>query len=702
MNIIEEIRAFREIVLGKQDKLIPGDHIILSDDDKISVDFAPVDALLDRLEEVEDDINALNFDITELDIRLDAAEENIEDTQDHLDSVDYNINELNESLDDLKTKVDNIHGFEIVTLSEGQYDPETMKPTIEDPKTNILYLVPNDDPTQSNLWIEWLWIRNRWEQIGTAAIDLSEYVKKTDTPTAMVPGVVKVNRLNGVQLLSNGQLAITPANLGDIQSGQDEHLPITPVQQHNAVFYGLARASRTPTLYYNAVDKTNIRLMIDAGSHAQVENLANDVEEFGVKVAQLLNRTGETLPGMVWESKLNGAGWSEAAKGKVVDVLKDGESLMDEHGIVELPDIDVPTKTSDLQNDSGFLTEVPVATVSDVGGVKVSNDFWTGVLSNGTLYALEKTYNDYQAVSGIYNFISKGTLENVLTGRGYSVDVQINGTSIVDANKVANIPIPTKVDDANRYLIVKYNSGYGFQTRSDGFLTIVKSSNGNIDSRSSDYRPIVPTNMDYAIKAALTDGVGPAYTATEQSAARTRLGAASESDLEALENKVDALHGFEIVFLTTGKYDPETGIPTILGPQEGTLYLVPSGQASPDVWTEWLWTGEAWEKFGSSSIDLSNYVQKTDYATSATGGVIKTEPFYGSAMAVNGILRSVVKSYDVYNDGTHTAETAFISKGTLENVLAARIPDVPSISYDENEEMLVWQTTVDDGNEVSY
>lgn len=71
-------------------------------------------------------------------------------------------------------------------------------------------------------------------------------------------------------------------------------------------------------------------------------------------------------------------------------------------------------------------------------------------------------------------------------------------------------------------------------------------------------------------------------------------------------------------------------------------------------------------------------------------------------MVVNGILRSVVKSYDAYNDGTHTAETAFISKGTLENVLAARIPDVPSISYDENEEMLVWQTTVDDGNEVSY
>lgn len=287
MNIIEEIRAFREIVLGKQDKIIPGGHIILGDDNVISVDFTPVNALIDRIEEVEDDINTLNFDTTILDIRIDAAEENIEDTQDHLDNVDNSINKLNENLDALETKVDNINGFEIVALSEGQYDPESMKPTIENPKTNTLYLVPNDDPTQRNLWIEWLWISNRWEQFGTAVIDLSEYVKKTDTPTATNPGVVKVNRPNGVQLLSNGQLSITAANLGDIQSGQDEYLPITPAQQHNAVFYGLARASRTPALYYNALDKTNIRLMIDAGSHAQVENLANDVEEFDIKVNQL-------------------------------------------------------------------------------------------------------------------------------------------------------------------------------------------------------------------------------------------------------------------------------------------------------------------------------------------------------------------------------------------------------------------------------
>lgn len=45
----------------------------------------------------------------------------------------------------------------------------------------------------------------------------------------------------------------------------------------------------------------------------------------------------------------------------------------------------VPTKTSDLQNDSGFLTEVPVASANDLGGVKVG----TGLTidANGVLAA---------------------------------------------------------------------------------------------------------------------------------------------------------------------------------------------------------------------------------------------------------------------------------------------------------------------------
>lgn len=991
MNIIEEIRAFREIVLGKQDKLVPGDHIILGDDDVISVDFGPVDALLDRLEEVEDDVNTLNFDVTELDIRLDAAEENIDDAQDHLDSIDDSIDVLSSDLEALGQKVDNIHGFEIIALSEGQYDPITMKPTIQNPKTNTLYLVPNYDPTQRNLWIEWLWLGGRWEQFGTAVIDLSEYVMKTDLPTTTTTGVVKVNRLNGIQLLTNGQLAITPASIGDISSGQSESLPITPYQQHNAVFYGLARAARTPALYYSAPDKTNIRLMLDAGSHAQVEELAEQVEGYGVSVAQLLNTDKTTPAGMVWESKEYGAGWSEAAQGKVVDVLKDGESLMDEHGIVELPDVDVPTKTSDLvndsgfitesslptkvsdlendsgflvsadlanyalisdlptkvsdlQNDSGFLTEVPIASSSTVGGIKTNDpNFWTGINENGVFYASKKTYSQYTTSGYDSAFISKGTLENVLNGRGYPVDIRIDGASIIDENKVANIPIAglqtygliktntitgitvedgyvvlketntingitvrrkrkaatdyaaittasfdqavkhaltdtgtgsgddlavpliyteaeqaaararlgithgglvddvkingTSIVDENKianipigvdsgdYGMFKVKSARGLIIGSDGYLAVHPASTALIKAGTDRYRPITsdrtedatfyglakaagdttqsassnpvgtytddaktaiksmlgitagglvddvkidgtsivdenkvanipvvtdlgrspglinmggthpspciayhpvykgwyvpmagptnlsqrhpgfvvsPSNLDSAVKAALTDGVGPDYTTAEQSAARTRFGAASETDLEDLSRRVDALHGFEIVFLTTGEYDPETGIPTILGPQEGTLYLVPSGQEAPDVWTEWLWTGEAWEKFGSSSIDLSNYVQKTDYANASTGGVIKTEPFYGSAMVSSGILRSVVKSYDVYADETHTAETAFISKGTLENVLTERIPDVPSISYDETEEMLVWQTTANDGNEVSY
>lgn len=39
---------------------------------------------------------------------------------------------------------------------------------------------------------------------------------------------------------------------------------------------------------------------------------------------------------------------------------------------------DIPTKTSQLENDSGFLTEIPIASATDLGGVKISDELIVG------------------------------------------------------------------------------------------------------------------------------------------------------------------------------------------------------------------------------------------------------------------------------------------------------------------------------------
>ena len=68
---------------------------------------------------------------------------------------------------------------------------------------------------------------------------------------------------------------------------------------------------------------------------------------------------------------------------------------------------DIPTKTSDLNNDSGFLTEIPVASADDLGGVKVG----TGLTidGNGVLAATGLTSVDWADIQDKPNFATVAT-----------------------------------------------------------------------------------------------------------------------------------------------------------------------------------------------------------------------------------------------------------------------------------------------------
>ena len=98
-------------------------------------------------------------------------------------------------------------------------------------------------------------------------------------------------------------------------------------------------------------------------------------------------------------------------------------------------------------------------------------------------------------------------------------DVQINGSSIV-TDGVADIPVAT----ASTYGVVKTSQSYGTLMRS-GAVTIAQATETEIDTRSNNYKPIVPNNLDYAVKSALCDGKGAEYTDAEKASARERIGA---------------------------------------------------------------------------------------------------------------------------------------------------------------------------------
>lgn len=125
-------------------------------------------------------------------------------------------------------------------------------------------------------------------------------------------------------------------------------------------------------------------------------------------------------------------------------------------------------------------------------------------------------------------------------------DVQINGTSIV-ADGVANIPIA----GASKVGLVKISTSNnsGIFLGADGNVQIDPANDTQISARLSISRPINPSHLDYAVKAAMCDGKGAEWTAEEQAMARARIGLPENfelvADIELTEETVVVSINFE-------------------------------------------------------------------------------------------------------------------------------------------------------------
>lgn len=141
-----------------------------------------------------------------------------------------------------------------------------------------------------------------------------------------------------------------------------------------------------------------------------------------------------------------------------------------------------------LQGETGPQGETgatgPQGPKGDTGDTGPKGDTGVGVPSGGTTGQVLKKVD--------------GTDYNTEWGNagGFVDDVQINGTSIVDENKVANIPVGTN----NAFGVFKTSGSYGVKNV-NGILEVQSASNVGIDSRSSNYFPIVPANLDYAVRS---------------------------------------------------------------------------------------------------------------------------------------------------------------------------------------------------------
>ena len=176
--------------------------------------------------------------------------------------------------------VSHISSMAIHICTAQEYDAQTGIPTITNPDAATFYLVPGGDAP--NLYVEWAYVNNAWEQFGSASIDLSNYVQKTDYATSSDAGVVKIGS-NGITLNSSGVLVPQIAIERDIKTGTTTSKLQVPANQHISTFYGFAKASgdatqsqsSNPVGTYTPEAKTAIKKMLDAGDRDTVSYLAN-------------------------------------------------------------------------------------------------------------------------------------------------------------------------------------------------------------------------------------------------------------------------------------------------------------------------------------------------------------------------------------------------------------------------------------------
>lgn len=186
----------------------------------------------------------------------------------------------------------NINSMKIHVCLEGEYADGT--PTVENPDPYTFYLVPGGNTP--NLYVEWVYVDGDWEQFGSATIDLSNYVQKTDYATDTEAGVIKVTNADvasalesqaGGSVLINGKLFYVgaPAEV-QYRVASNHAALVSTANQHLATFYGLAKAAGDSTQkgsnnaagQYTDEAKAAIQNMLDVPSNTDLSSKADKAD----------------------------------------------------------------------------------------------------------------------------------------------------------------------------------------------------------------------------------------------------------------------------------------------------------------------------------------------------------------------------------------------------------------------------------------
>lgn len=247
-----------------------------------------------------------------------------------------------------------------------------------------------------------------------------------------------------------------------------------------------------------------------------------------------------------------------------------------------------------------------------------------------------------------------------------NLDVRINGESIV-RDGVAEIPIANRDNVFGVVKTIPYEFwGTGVGADRDGNLRLYPASNGNIDARQKiNVSPISVNNLDYAVKAAMCDGKGAAWTAEEQAAARERMGIDEWEDVLDVTLEKDSLFSadFEHEYKQLYIYIDQSGVTEKI---YAVIYLCPYsyvnsegkkistfGSCYPSTSNAFSNVASVWKSYGKVTTRIASV---TNDQKNTTGNLTACLKVWDTSMSkINGIgnpFKGIYPSSTIFKAGT--------------------------------------------------
>lgn len=211
------------------------------------------------------------------------------------------------------------------------------------------------------------------------------------------------------------------------------------------------------------------------------------------------------------------------------DLVRERVLISNENGKVTVSNV----TNTELSYISGVTSSVQTqlnakVNDADISAVGKSNDY-NDLDNKPTIGNATITFKANGATVTGQSFTTNATsnVEIDLGNTSLVDDVKVNNTSIV-SNKIANIPLAS----SDAFGVVKTDSSKGISVTS-GVLETIKASDSEIVAKTQNYKPIVPSLVDIAVREGLGNNT-LTWTDTYKASARNTIGAEAQATIQTL------------------------------------------------------------------------------------------------------------------------------------------------------------------------